>query len=278
MSDSESDNDQYFEGERTGRKSLRTTDKLFSIAKKTVRPLKRFAKVVSWNGSRKRVNKCIRRGRHSAVCVTAETANQLVRKGSQAIGVLSVTASTPLMAAPTGITQIGGVALATSGVSVIYNADDYGNAVAEFVEGAADKVSEMTEFVPSTDPDHTWIVLNPHLHVPRPLTPRNVMFQLRKPVLDLSRDDGINRLSHQIRRLQNDMEIVPVEKVDTKGLLNRFHHNFFDGAGGDGYMRGVKQYRADPKPHIEVIPRLPDVISITKDETKFMIPLGTVPI
>lgn len=217
--------------EKIGRKVLRTVDKIVDISKDvSSKTLKRVAKAVSWQGSVRRTNHCIKQGKGAAKCVVAETANQLVRKGAQAVGTMAMVGGVPLMAAPTGITQIGGAVLITSGATVIYDADEYGNQVARMIESINIKMDRAVET-----------------------------------------GKRIKNKSTDIKRKWERCEAIPEERVDTKTLFTKYHTNFFDGTASNGYMKGVPQIRLESKPHIEIIPRLPDVSIKSIDDMNFSI-------
>lgn len=217
--------------ERIGRKVLRTADKIVGISKDvSSKTLKRVAKAVSWQGSVRRTNHCIKQGKGAAKCVIAETANQLVRKGAQAVGTVAMVGGVPLMAAPTGITQIGGAALITSGAAVVYDADEYENQVARMIESIDMKMDRAVEA-----------------------------------------GKAIKERSADIKRKWERCEAVPEEHVDTKTLFTKYHTNYFDGAASNGYMSGVPQIRSESKPHIEIIPRLPNVSIKSMDDMTFSV-------
>lgn len=217
--------------ERMGRKLLRTTDKIVDISKDvSSKTLKKVAKAVSWQGSYRRTNHCIKQGKGDVKCVVAETANQLVRKGVQAVGTVAMVGGVSLMAAPTGITQIGGATLIGSGATVIYDADKYGNQVARMIESIDLKMERAVEA-----------------------------------------GDKIKEKSAEIKRGWKRCEAVPEERVDTKTLFTKFHTNYFDATAHNGYMNGVPQIRSESKPHIEVIPRMPDVSIKSMDDMTFSV-------
>ena len=215
--------------ERMSRKLLRTTNKIMSISKHVnFKPLKKLAKIVSWEGSIRRTNNCINKGKGNAKCIIAEVSNQLIRRGTQFIGTTAMAGSVPLIATPTGITQIGGGVLIASGAKLIYDADDYGNKVAELIEGIdfkLDKINKMGK--------------------------------------------NIKEINTNIKNKWEKCEVVPKERVDIKTLFTKFHTNYFDGNAKNGYMNGVSQIRSESEPHIEIIPRLPDICIRSMDDMTF---------
>ena len=112
------------------RKLIRTVNKIGNFKK----VFGKFAKKVSIEDSVRRTNKCISNKKDRARCIIAETSNQLVRRGVQAIGTTAIISGAPLAVIPSGVTQIAAGAMVVSGTTIIYNADDYGNNVGEMVE------------------------------------------------------------------------------------------------------------------------------------------------
>lgn len=117
---------------RLSRKLLRVTQKTAN-AVGIATPFGKAIKLVKYNDMKDRFGGCRERGHDVPTCVGAEVLNQTVRTGIQIAGVAATSAGATAVAAPTGVTQVIGAAAASAGGQLIFDADDYGNAVAETV-------------------------------------------------------------------------------------------------------------------------------------------------
>lgn len=117
---------------RLSRKLLRVTQKTANAIGKAT-PFGKAIKLVKYDDIRRRYEGCRERGHDVPTCVGAEVLNQTVRTGVQVAGVAAISAGAAVAAAPTGVTQVVGAAAVGAGGQLIFDADDYGNAVAETV-------------------------------------------------------------------------------------------------------------------------------------------------
>lgn len=138
-SDSDSDNTEF-------KKLSRTGNKILKVCGKTLKPFSTTIKIVRYKDIGERFDKCQERKVSVPVCVAAEVANQVVRKSISAVGLSAMYGGSTLMLAPEPfITKASGAALISSGAKIIYDSDNYGNALAEKIMNMDRKFTESEE-------------------------------------------------------------------------------------------------------------------------------------
>ena len=226
-------NETEIDYERYLRKTLRVGNKMLKAAGNACGKLTAVGKVLKFKEAVYRYRRCIQ-DRSILECATAEGVNQMTRFGVVSAGYAGITTSIPLMLAPTGITQLGAAGLASSSMSIIFKADDYGSAMSQLVHTTSDALAQVWR--------------------------------------------GRGEIKKEAKKIQNLTKKVKEEEEDKRWIspapfCPAFHPRHFDSTHSQGYTKHAEKFRANPKPTINVVPRLPDIRISSKNDWEIKIPL-----